>query len=298
MRLKEDDKESRRLALNDLFIIFRKALDDDTLPPLDYMDILVEDEIMRFLFISGDYIPRKISHNRALYEYEFLKILQGLYDNRGLIIDVGGNIGNHALFFSKKMHAQVIAIEPEPHNFLCLAANKELNDVTDRINAVNCAVGAKAGALTIEMDDDDNFGSFTAIRNANPNSNPPADSKPVNVPVVRLDDLLDSLSIHDPISIIKMDVEGMELDVLQGGLETIAKSLPVISVECSMETNFLEIEAFLARFGYFVIEMINLTPTFIFLNTRNLAHESILLSYLRSTSLKKLKLQGGWGSRG
>ena len=68
--------------------------------------------------------------------------------------------------------------------------------------------------------------------------------KMITTPLIALDDLR-----LDRADLLKIDVEGMEMDVLRGATATILKSRPVILVEM-IKTERSRIERFLSQFGY------------------------------------------------
>jgi hypothetical protein len=89
------------------------------------------------------------------------------------------------------------------------------------------------------------------------------------------------------VSIIKLDLEGMELSALLGAKRIIIESMPVIAVECFTKSIYQSVKDFLATFDYFVIDSTNATPTFIFLSRKNPAHLEKLAKYLETSSVGK-----------
>jgi FkbM family methyltransferase len=212
-------------------------------------------------------------------------MLHEFYQPNTLILDIGANIGNHTLYFSKVIGSQVISFEPEPHNCVCLAANVIINDLADSVKLVNFALGSMCGTIQLKMIVNSNYGSFTNIPVKNPHHIPVRDEKSVNVPLKNLD----SLFFDKQISIIKLDVEGMEIDVLRGGRQIIEKCLPVLAVECISIDLLKKTEKELISFGYFPMDMFNATPTFIFLSRKNQSHFDCLSRFLRLRSISKAK---------
>lgn len=68
-----------------------------------------------------------------------------------------------------------------------------------------------------------------------------------NVEIVELD------SLKLEVFFMKVDVEGFELDVLEGARSTIANFLPVILVEIQSESTFEKVKVFLGELGYFSV---------------------------------------------
>ncbi len=75
----------------------------------------------------------------GFYERELLQGMCALVkDKNGIALDIGANIGNHSLFFSKQFDA-VISFEPVPNNYLLLKANLFLNQ-TQNITLIEKAL--------------------------------------------------------------------------------------------------------------------------------------------------------------
>jgi FkbM family methyltransferase len=247
-----------------------------------------------FVHVAGDYIPRKISDEHTFYESTFLELLQGFHRPGGVIIDGGANIGNHTLYFAKVVGAEVIAFEPEPHNASCLAINLVLNGISDRVQLHKHGLGQTSGMITLQMNVESNFGSFTTKLNSNKNSNQMADTMQVNVPVSSLDAVLEANISRKTISILKLDVEGMELDVLRGAKELIQSSLPVIAVECFTLEELGRVESFLEPMEYFPVECVNATPTILFVSRNNHFHLARLADYLRASAVERAMKKNGF----
>jgi FkbM family methyltransferase len=132
---------------------------------------------------------------------------------RGTAIDVGANVGNHALWLASICKLRVVAFEPIEH--AALRANVALNYLDEWIDVHPYALGAEAGWARHT-----GAGVLEFVK-----QDPPI---PVglDIPVHRLDDY----GLED-VAVIKADVEGMEVPVLRGGEETIRRWKPVIYAE-------------------------------------------------------------------
>jgi FkbM family methyltransferase len=246
-----------------------------------------------FVHVAGDYIPRKISDEHTFYESTFLELLQRFHRPGGVIIDGGANIGNHTVYFAKVVGAEVIAFEPEPHNASCLAINVALNGISDRVQLHKHGLGQTSGMITLQMNVQSNFGSFTTKLNSNQDSNQMTDTLQVNVPVSSLDTVVGAKS-RNTVSILKLDVEGMELDVLRGAKELIRSSLPVIAVECFTLEELGRVESFLEPMEYFPVECVNATPTILFISRNNHFHLARLADHLRASALERAMKKNGF----
>ena len=135
-------------------------------------------------------------------------------------LDVGANIGAHTALFAQRVGAQgrVIAYEPQRVIYQLLCANAMMNGLTN-IEARLAAVGAQAGSLLVpplDYTQVGNFGSLSLGRF----------DKGEQVPV----ETIDSLNLPH-CHFIKVDVEGMEADVIKGAAQTLSRHRPVLYVE-------------------------------------------------------------------
>jgi len=121
--------------------------------------------------------------------------------------DVGANIGSYTVLAAGAAHAQVHAFEPVPATFVNLEANVSLNRIEGRCTLHRYGVGAEASELVMTSESDVQNHVLRPGETA-PNT--------VRVMVRKLDDLLDGAR---PV-LVKVDVEGFEREVLQGGAQT------------------------------------------------------------------------------
>lgn len=136
------------------------------------------------------------------------------------VIEVGANIGAHTVFLGRQVGLQgaVIALEPQRLMFQLLCANVALNSLHN-VHCFQHAAGDQRGSVVVPPIDYTVAGNFGGIT---------MDSHPggERVPLCMLDDL--SLpAVH----FLKIDVEGMEQQVLAGAAKLIARCKPVIYLE-------------------------------------------------------------------
>jgi FkbM family methyltransferase len=134
----------------------------------------------------------------------------------GLILDIGANIGNHALFFAP--HAQEVwAFEPNPRTATLLALNAEL---APNVRVFPFGLSDRAGSATLHVPAD-NLGMATLQAGAS--------GQAVACSVQRLDDLP---GLHaGPVVLVKIDIEGHEAAALRGGLQLLRRHRPVVVFE-------------------------------------------------------------------
>lgn len=148
------------------------------------------------------------------YALNFINIF--LKEN-ATILDIGANIGSHSIYWAIERNAtKVYSFEPLPSTFEILKKNIELNKLEDKIIPYNFGLSDKKSKAMLQTYDHTNIGSASFIKDKNG--------------IFELK-TLDSLKIKDKIDLIKIDVEGAEVEVLQGAKKTILKNKPTIVIE-------------------------------------------------------------------
>ena len=185
----------------------------------------------RKIFHIGDmsWITRYRAISFEYKEPETLKWIES-FDQNQCLLDVGANIGMYTLFALFKGH-EVIAIEPEGHNFCLLNRNIMINNFSDRAISYPVALNDK---LTISKLNLASFEYGSALHSFNRAINQYGDQfNPITrqgVIGVSIDELI--LSLNKEVNHIKIDVDGNELLVLKGGEKTFrSESLQSVLIE-------------------------------------------------------------------
>ena len=208
----------------------------------NYFTLSDEKDITFFLPHRGDYIQQQIILTHSFYELDLLQKVKNDINSDSVVIDVGSNIGNHAVYFGKIASARKIySFEPNKVAFDVLKVNIDLNGLSTKTQLYNFALGSKSGKAEISIDGRiyDNLG-YTILR----------ESVTGEIEIKSLDELN---IIENKIDFIKIDVEGFEIEVLKGALLTIQKYLPIIWVE-SFDDKYISVENFLTENGYVLRE--------------------------------------------
>ncbi len=181
-------------------------------------------------------------------------ILRQASIDRTLVLDIGANLGSYVVPIARRFNnMSFLCFEPQPHVYQQLCGNLFLNSL-DNVSAKNMALGRKAGNLTLTLPDyslDHNIGAFTVKEEIHANLRGEANKgECVTVPINHLD----YLNLEE-IALIKLDVEGSELDVLHGGVGTLARNLfpPIIYEAWDLDwyrKEKLALESFLKDLGY------------------------------------------------
>ncbi len=176
------------------------------------------------------------------YEMPEMRMIRKFLNKNSVIIDIGANVGWYSLSLSKYVpHGSIMAFEPMPSIFEHLKKNIELNNIVN-IRAQNIGLSDKPGILGFYYDP--KFSAATSLRNLHENRK----KKKIRCRVRRLDDFI--LRTTSRIDLIKCDVEGAELFVIKGALETLKKTRPVLLLEMLRKWS--------AKFGYHPNEIIDL----------------------------------------
>jgi FkbM family methyltransferase len=187
-----------------------------------------------------------------------LLALRRQYFGDGVVaLDCGANIGVHTIEWASRMTGwgQVIAIEAQERIFYALAGNIAINNCFNA-RAVHAAVAAKAGTMKIPMPNylaPASFGSLELRKRENAEfiGQPIdySDEKGVMIRTLPLD------AFELPrIDLIKIDIEGMELEAIEGAAASLARTHPILIVE-SIKTDKARLRQTLEERGYRLFEM-------------------------------------------
>lgn len=201
-------------------------------------EVPVDGSTLRF-FIDNDFDEIQSYHRRGLlYEAEEMAIIARHY-RAGAFVDVGGNVGNHAVWAAKVLGAErVIVFEPDPRSARICEINLALNGCGGLVDLRRKGLSNVAGHARISEASFYNLGA-TRLAEADDGS----------LLLARGDDEL----LHERVGFLKIDTEGFEIKVLDGLRETIARDRPAIFVEVE-QGNVAAFESFCSDAGYRVVD--------------------------------------------
>ncbi|MEY9785253.1 FkbM family methyltransferase [Sinorhizobium fredii] len=233
---------------------------------------------------ATDYIQKKVAETGTPYELDMLRDMGTHLVPGDLVLDIGANIGNHCLYLAAVYGCSVIAFEPNAHLAESLIRSAKLNDLDARIKVIAKGVGAEPGLAAFGVHRPDNLGAQSLLEGQG------------DIPVVTLD----NQRFGRLVKLIKIDVEGMELAVLRGAEQLLARDRPIIYIESATEAAFSELMGFLKKQNYLFWDTFNATPTHLFLPAETITTEQhlqhmttreILESYRTAESLKNANLK-------
>ena len=183
-----------------------------------------------------------IGHSLDLYgEWAWQEIELVMPYAHSTVIDVGANIGTHTLSFAKRAK-QVISFEPVIPIFTQLCTNVSLNGLYNT-SLFNCALSNEIGETHVPI-----FDYFQKNNYGSAHIGLPSGQKAHTM-------TLDSFQFDD-VSLIKIDVEGHELEVLEGARDTIKRCKPVLYVESDRVSKVEDLCYCLELYSYRMVEYV------------------------------------------
>ena len=157
------------------------------------------------------------------FEPQTVRLLSTLFSPESVVLDIGANIGCTSILFGQRAR-RVVAFEPSPSTFAFLRTNVTRSGLAN-VELRNHALGATPGRSQLTFAETNRAGGFVS-----PGTPTSVGHVTEEISVMRLDDVVASLSL-DAIDLIKIDVEGFELSVLEGGRATIGRFQPIVALE-------------------------------------------------------------------
>jgi len=204
-----------------------------------YRSIVIND-IMLNVFGEQDSISDYIMNHNNFWENDRFENWKHHFPTNGLMLDIGANIGNHCLMFHNSFpELKIMAFEMSFKNFDLLKRNIV---PYPQITGFNVAVSD--GIKVIQYDDStDHNNGGVGIKNEGTHSN-------LAIP-------LDSLNITEPVSFIKIDIEGHEIQAYNGMKELLIRDKPLIWAEDWVQSGHVQGESssqYLLDMGYEIVE--------------------------------------------
>lgn len=198
-----------------------------------------------------DLIARKIQEGS--YEAPLPMVLAAAVSRTsGLFLDVGANNGVYSLIASgARQGVRIVAFEPFPPVLELLRENIRLNGLEDRISVVEIALSDEPGMFPIYLPDQAH-GLVETSASLQKDFIAGSESA-MMVQTRRLDDV----PLDAAVSVIKVDIEGFELEFLRGAEATIARDRPFIFAEMlgAAAHKFAEITRRLSDLGYLAFRL-------------------------------------------
>lgn len=204
---------------------------------LSHIAVPIDDLIGIRLFSTGSFEQTQID---GIQSY----VAGKAFDEKAVFVDVGANIGVYSIIMAKYFGRQY-AIEANPITFKLLEANLELSRVTNT-TLINIALSDRQGDATIYLPENGNLGWATLDA-----AHHDLQLRRIAVKSDTLDSVLATSNADVAnVKLIKIDVEGHELSVLKGAVETIKAAKPALLCELLSDQYGRPLTEFLINLGY------------------------------------------------
>ncbi|MBX9924590.1 MAG: FkbM family methyltransferase [Rhabdochlamydiaceae bacterium] len=231
--------------VNEVYVekIFAKYLDKDpdlknylsTMSLQQYRLFRIENRDLFFIDDIQDFIKTLYLKKGNMWERNIAEVLKAYVKEGSIAIDVGGHVGTHTLTLSRLVGPKgaVHVFEPQIKLFPELVINMALNKCSNVI-AHRKALGSESKIACMINSEAANEGMCHIYE---------ASDMGQKVPMEKLD----HLQLNN-ISLIKMDVEGFEEEVLEGAKETITRNKPVMVIEITSDLE--RVQSKIRNWGY------------------------------------------------
>lgn len=200
--------------------------------------------IVKFIPNNYQYCPntyryakrKSINYKLDLYDYVDWFIYFGIKDvskeklyrminENNIVIDIGTNVGEVLMNFAKLVGngGAVYGFEPDTINYNRCVENLNLNNFKN-IYLEKLGLGHTKGKFKLIVNTPSNRGGNRIVSTIN------TDNNLEEIDIITLDEYIENKQIHS-INLIKIDVEGFELNVLKGAVNTLRKFKPILFIE-------------------------------------------------------------------
>jgi len=153
---------------------------------------------------------------KEIFEENVYEVDSGRFNKEGVTIDIGANIGTFSMLAAQN-GSKVYAVEPEPHNLEALRNNISLNSFNEQITVVPLGISNFKGTAVISdtgggstIKDDGIYGA--------------------EIEIISLDELFALYNIEN-VNVLKIDVEGSEVDIILGASKETLNKCKYITME-------------------------------------------------------------------
>lgn len=165
----------------------------------------------------------------GLQEFDDMGFLLHFVSRGDLFVDVGSNVGSYTILACAARGARGYAIEPVPATHQRLMNNIRLNQIENQVKCLNIGIGSQRGTI-----------KFTSGMDTTNHALPPGSSEEnaISVEVFSLDEVL----AGERPTLIKVDVEGYETLLVEGGQQTLKNE--------SLQAVIMELNGSGSRYGW------------------------------------------------
>src|SRR6266487_3237706 len=219
-------KNGNQVKLTSFFQSYNIAQFQDYKDIIDY-DIMTDTVTISRLAKTATDSGMKLKFQGGLYNGEvvniFLEDVYRILPVRGkVVLDIGANIGDSAIYFALSGASKVIGVEPFPDNYEMARKNVALNNFSGRISVMLAGCSANAGYIDISDGFESGIASHTYDDSYKPGT---------RVPSLTLESILKEYNIQDGETILKMDCEGCEYDTILSASDALLRHFSHMLIE-------------------------------------------------------------------
>jgi FkbM family methyltransferase len=206
-----------------------------------------------------DHITDAVRRTGTYYERDLLDAIRAKQPE-GVFVDVGAHYGNHTTFFGVECGAErVVAIEPNPSAYAGLLETIAENGLSDVVAPRQVAAhpswrSVRATALPWRPR------HGTSVRTNSGRVGITPAERDADAPAAPLDEIVGEF---DRIAVLKVDAEGMSVDILLSARRTLRRDLPLVAAEAASIAERHALRAVLSPLGYAEIGRYCWTPTWL-----------------------------------
>jgi FkbM family methyltransferase len=202
------------------------------------MNIVSDYKYGKVIYNTNDYYMGNCISEYGEYCDEEINLLSTLVKKDDTILDIGANIGLMTIPFSKMVgsNGKVFSFEPQSKIYYILCSNIVINNLNN-VESHNIAIGDSNQPLFLPNIDYNKSNNFGGISLSNMGE--------IKIQQIKLDDIS-----FEKLNLLKIDVEGMEINVLNGAKETLNKHRPILYIENDRPNQSENLLNFLFSNGY------------------------------------------------
>jgi FkbM family methyltransferase len=138
-----------------------------------------------------------------------------------VVIDIGANIGDSSIYFALRGAGKIIGVEPIPDNYEMAVKNIRLNNFSDRISLMLAGCSAHTGSTTVSSGFEAGIASHTVNYG----------ESGAKIPSVTLENIINEYNIRDGETVLKMDCEGCEYDIILTASDSLLRQFSHMLIE-------------------------------------------------------------------
>ena len=208
--------------------------------PYSWVDINIGLFKNKSLFLPESWGDKVIKGD---HESEIIEVMKSIIGESEVFYDVGAHYGWFTIAWLCLGGKYVEAFEPSKENISIITKTLEMNSLTNNVRLHNCALGESINNGFLKLYPGDSSRNYIS-KQKDDQSVP---EEPIHIDSI--DNMLNDIGLKNP-DLIKIDVEGFEIEVLYGAKKLLKNLSPKLVIEIHDATNGLLVADFLSNLGY------------------------------------------------